>query len=40
MSLSEFIVAECELGYASSDITEDTCHCIGNCSCDCDDGTW
>lgn len=28
-----------DLAYESN-VVMNTCHCIGNCSCDCDDGIW
>lgn len=40
MKLNELIMEELNLGYSQNDLSDDTCHCISNCSCDCDDGIW
>jgi hypothetical protein len=40
VQFSDFIKAEVDLGYLPYDVTAATCHCINNCSCDCDDGIW
>lgn len=36
----EFIIEEMDLNYLNIDSSVETCHCISNCSCDCDDGIW